>query len=218
MAAHVHSVNVGRPTAGIITRLTGIDKHPTDEISVFEPGPKGIGASGVEGDSVVNLRHHGGTDQAVYAVAREEMDWWSVDLGRELPPGTFGENLTTEGLDVDASIVGEQWRVGSSVILTVTGPREPCATFGAHMRVRGWVKAFAERGRTGAYLAVAQPGTIRSGDGIEVLSRPGHGITVPEVFRAFMGDRELARRVLAGRVMPDKEHAKLATKLARWER
>jgi len=218
MTARVHSVNTGHPTDGIIKRLTGIDKHPTDEVTVFDPGPKGVGASGVQGDTVVNLRHHGGTDQAVYAVAREELDWWSTDLGREIAPGTFGENLTTEGFDVDASVVGEQWRVGSSVILTVTGPREPCATFAAHMGVRGWVRTFAARGRTGAYLAVAQPGTIRPDDGIEVLSRPGHGITVPEVFRALMGDRELAHKVLSGRVLPDKDHEKLAKKLARQER
>lgn len=218
MTSRVHSVNTGRATSGIINRPTGIDKHPVDEIAVLDPGPKGVGASGVQGDTVVNLRHHGGTNQAVYAVALEELDWWAADLGRELPPGTFGENLTTSGFDVDASVVGEQWRVGSSVVLTVTGPREPCATFGAHMGVRGWVRAFAARGRTGAYLAVTQPGTIRAGDTIQVIWRPAHGITVPEVFRAWMGDRYLARTVLAEGVMPDKEHAKLATKLARWER
>lgn len=218
MTAHVHSVNIGRPTAGIIKRLTGIDKHPTDEISVFDPGPKGAGASGVAGDAVVNLKHHGGTTQAVYAVAREELDWWSVELGRDLPPGIFGENVTTAAFDVDASIVGEQWRIGGSVVLTVTAPRVPCATFAAHMGVPGWMKAFTERGRTGAYLAVTQPGTIRPGDEIELAWRPGHGVTIPEVFRAWMGDRGLARKVLADRVMPDREHQKLTEKLARWER
>ncbi|WP_353950882.1 MOSC domain-containing protein [Knoellia sp. S7-12] len=218
MNAHVHSVNIGRPTAGIIKRLTGIDKHPTDEISVFDPGPKGTGASGVAGDAVVNLKHHGGTTQAVYAVAREELDWWAVDLGRDLAPGTFGENLTTAGFDVDASVVGEQWRVGSSVVLTVTAPRVPCATFAAHMGVPGWMKAFTARGRTGAYLSVTQEGTIRPSDEIQVAWRPGHGVTVPEVFRAWMGDREMAREVLAARVMADRDHTKLAEKLARWER
>ena len=218
MTARVHSVNLGRPTAGIIKRLTGIDKHPTDEISVFDPGPKGTGASGVDGDAVVNLRHHGGTTQAVYAVAREELDWWSIDLGRELAPGTFGENLTTAGFDVDASVIGEQWRIGGSVVLTVTSPRVPCATFAAHMGVRGWVKAFTARGRTGAYLSVTQSGTIRPGDEIDVAWRPGHGFTVPDVFRAWMGDRELARGVLAARLLSDREHEELAGKLARWER
>lgn len=218
MTARVHSVNIGLPTAGIIKRLTGIDKHPTDEITVFDPGPKGTGASGVSGDAVVNLKHHGGSTQAVYAFAREELDRWSVDLGRDLRPGAFGENLTTAGFDVDASVIGEQWRIGSSVVLTVTGPRVPCATFAAHMGVRGWVKAFTERGRTGAYLAVSQCGMIRPSDEIQVVWRPGHGITVPEVFRACMGDPELARKVLAARVMPEREHEKLAGKLVRWER
>lgn len=218
MTAHVHSVNIGRPTVGIIRRPTGIDKRPTDEISVFDPGPKGTGASGVEGDAVVNLKHHGGTTQAVYAVALEELDWWSIDLGRDLEPGAFGENLTTAGMDVDASVVGEQWRIGGSVVLTVTAPRVPCATFAAHMGVPGWMRAFTERGRTGAYLAVTQAGTIRPGDDIHVSWRPGHGITVPEVFRAWMGDREVAREVLGARVMPDREHEELAEKLARWER
>lgn len=218
MTAHVHSVNIGVPTAGIIKRTTGIDKHPTEEISVFDPGPKGTGASGVEGDAVVNLKHHGGTTQAVYAVAQEELDWWSVDLGRDLAPGTFGENITTAGFDVDASVVGEQWRIGGSVVLTVTAPRVPCATFAAHMAVRGWVKAFTERGRTGAYLAVTQPGTIRPGDEIQVAWRPGHGITVPEVFRAWMGDRDLAREILAAGVLNALDQAELAEKLVRWER
>lgn len=218
MTARVNSVNIGLATAGITKASTGIDKHPTDAIAVFDPGPKGIGASGVEGDAVVNLKHHGGTTQAVYAVAQEELDWWSVDLGRDLAPGVFGENVTTVGFDVDASLIGEQWRIGASVVLTVTGPRVPCATFAAHMGVPGWMKAFTARGRTGAYLAVTQAGTIRSGDEIQVVWRPGHGVTVPEVFRAWMGDRELAREVLAAQVMPEREQAKLTAKLARWER
>lgn len=219
MTAHVHSVNLGRPKPGLAKGLdSGIDKRPVGEISVFDPGPKGVGASGVDGDAVVDIRHHGGSTQAVYAFAREELDWWSVDLGRDLRPGAFGENLTTAGFDVDSSIVGEQWRIGSSVVLTVTAPRVPCVTFAAHMAVPRWVKAFTRRGRTGAYLAVTQPGTIRPGDTIQVAWRPGHGITVPEVFRAWMGDRELAREVLAARVMPEREHEKLTAKLARWER
>lgn len=217
MSAHVHSVNVGRPKSGLSKGLdSGIDKRPVDEITVFDPGPKGTGASGVEGDAVVDIRHHGGTTQAVYAVAREELDWWSVDLGRDLQPGAFGENLTTAGFDVDASILGEQWRVGGSVVLTVTAPRVPCSTFAKHMGVTGWVKAFTERGRTGAYLAVTQPGTIQPGDEIQVAWRPGHGLTAPDLFRAWMGDRELAEVVLAAGVMPEREHKKLAAKLARW--
>lgn len=217
MSARVHSVNTSPPRSGIIKRPTGIDKRATHEIEVFDPGPKGTGGSGVEGDAVMNRRHHGGTDQAVYAFAREELDAWGSDLGRDLAPGAFGENLTTAGFDVDAAVVGEQWRVGGRVVLQVTGPRVPCATFAAHLGVRGWVKAFTARGRTGAYLAVLQPGTIRAGDAVEVAWRPGHGITVPTAFRAWMGERELAREVLAARALTPAGHDELAARLAKWE-
>lgn len=215
MGSRVHSVNVGEPRDGIIKRATGIDKRPTGEIQVADPGPKGTGGSGVAGDAVMNRRHHGGTEQAVYAFSREELDWWGVDLGRDLSPGMFGENLTTAGFDLDASLIGEQWRIGGSVILTVTGPRVPCATFRAHMGERGWVKAFTARGRTGAYLSVTQPGVIRPGDEIQVVWRPGHDITVPMAFRAWMGDRELARQLLDSRALGPAGHAELEGRLGR---
>lgn len=215
MGPRVHSVNVGEPRDGIIKRPTGIDKRPTGEIHVADPGPKGTGGSGVAGDAVMNRRHHGGTEQAVYAFSREELDRWGVDLGRDLSPGMFGENLTTAGFDIDASVIGEQWRIGASVILTVTGPRVPCATFRAHMGERGWVKAFTARGRTGAYLSVTQPGAIRPGDEIQVVWRPGHDITVPMAFRAWMGDRDLAQRLLDTRALGPAGHAELAERLGR---
>jgi MOSC domain-containing protein YiiM len=217
MTARVLSVNVGEARTGILkSRRTGIDKRPVESIDVFDPGPKGVGASGVDGDAVVNRKHHGGTTQAVYAVAREELDWWSVDTGSDLQPGVFGENVTTSGFDVDAALIGEQWRIGGSVVLSVTAPRVPCATFAARMKIPGWVKAFTERGRTGAYLAVLQPGTIRPDDTIDVTWRPSHGITVPMVFRAWMGDRELARTVVDSGALPPREHDELSARLARW--
>ena len=112
-------------------------------------------------------------------------------LGRDLADGMFGENLTTEGLDVDAAVVGERWRVGSA-LLEVTGPRIPCATFAAWMGERGWVRRFTERGRTGAYLAVVEPGVVSAGDAVEVLDRPATASPCREVFRAFTGDDGVA--------------------------
>ena len=103
----VLSVNIGRPVLQRVPkgRPTGIGKQPVDVITVADPGPKrvedGSGVSGVEGDHIGDGRHHGGSDQAVYAFAREELDAWAAALGRELPSGIFGENLTTSGLDVD---------------------------------------------------------------------------------------------------------------------
>ena len=133
---------------------------------------------------------------------------------RDLRDGLFGENLTTVGLDVDGAVVGERWRVGSA-LLEVTGPRIPCATFAAWMGERGWVRRFTERGRTGAYLAVVEPGVVSTGDVVEVLARPGHGLTVPEVFRGFTGDDEVAARVLSQGVLDAEDQAWLERRLAR---
>lgn len=213
MIATVLSVNAG-PLARVegLKRPSGIRKHPVDRIAVRDPGPKhgGLG-SGVVGDVIYSRKHHGGDTQAVYAVAREELDRWERELGRELGNGMFGENLTTSGLDVDGAEVGEQWRVGTS-LLEVCGPRVPCATFAAHMGEPRWVRRFADHGRTGAYLAVREAGVIETDDPIEVVHRPGHGLTVPMFFRASMGDRDLAAVFLDAGVLPEAEHEWLASR------
>lgn len=218
MAAHLLSLNVGRPEPSTAKRVgvTGIVKRPVDSAVLRAPGPKhgGLG-SGVEGDFLGDTRHHGGDYQAVYAFAREELDWWGHQLGRKLPHGMFGENLTTRGLDVDGALVGERWAVGDEVVLEVCGPRIPCATFSARMGERGWVKRFSDVGRTGAYLSVVTGGTVRPGDAIEVVARPGHDITVPETFRAFMGDLEAAERVLSADCLVEVEAAELRETVAR---
>ena len=198
--ASVLSVNVGsaQPRPGSAAP-TGISKVPVDHIEVADPGPRrrgpdGAGVSGVAGDFIGSGRHHGGSGQAVYAFAREELDHWSRELGRELPHGMFGENLTTTGLDVDASEYGDVWTVGETV-LRCSFPRIPCATFAQRMGERGWVRRFAERGRGGTYLAVMQPGVIRSGDAITV-QRSGSGLLIESLLRAWMGDLDEMRAAL----------------------
>ncbi|MEU3954171.1 MOSC domain-containing protein [Streptomyces achromogenes] len=196
------SVNVGRPRPVPYTSqpdgLTGIDKQPAEgPVRVTAPGPKGVGASGLAGDAVCDTRHHGGDDQAVYAYAREDLDAWERELGRPLANGCFGENLTTEGLDVSGALVGERWRIGPRVVLEVTAGRIPCATFQGHMGERGWVKRFTRKAATGAYLRVIEPGEIRSGDPVEIVYRPDHGVTAAMQFRAVTTERELLPRLLA---------------------
>lgn len=218
MTPRLRSLNVGQaepnPDTRSRTPTSGIRKRPVASVEVRPPGPKrgGLG-SGLVGDHIGNRRHHGGDFQAVYAVAREELDAWAERLGPELPDGWFGENLTTEGLEVDESLVGERWRLGEEVVLEVSGPRIPCATFAARMGERGWVRRFAEHGRTGAYLSVVEPGRMRSGDAIEVVHRPEHDIDVVTVFRAFTGDLDIADRVLASGALPAVEQAELERKL-----
>ncbi|MET0419244.1 MAG: MOSC domain-containing protein, partial [Actinoplanes sp.] len=157
----VLAVNVGvaRPNPAKRADLTGIDKLPVDHaVQVRAPGPKHVGLhSGVVGDPIGDTKHHGGDDQAVYAYAREDYDWWEEELGRELPGGFFGENLTTTGIDVNGALIGEVWRIGDTLELQPTFGRIPCSTFQAKMGEPQWLKRFARENRTGAYLRVVTP-------------------------------------------------------------
>ncbi|MFI0965283.1 MOSC domain-containing protein [Streptomyces sp. NPDC021080] len=196
------SLNLGRAQAVAYTDqpegVTGIGKRPVDgPVRVTAPGPKGTGGSGLAGDAVCDLRHHGGDDQAVYAVAREDLDDWERELGRTLPNGVFGENLTTLGLDVSGALIGERWRIGSGVVLEVTCGRIPCRTFQEHLGEKRWVKRFTQRGAPGAYLRVIEPGEIRCGDPVEIVHRPDHDVTVALQFRAATTDRKLLPRLPA---------------------
>lgn len=204
---HVLSVNVGRlrPNANRRSHwLTGIDKRPTEvPVEVRAPGLRPAG-SGLVGDEIGDHRHHGGDEQAVYAYAREELDDWGHRLGRDLRNGMFGENLTTRGLEVSDALLGERWQVGDTVVLQVTGPRIPCGTFRAHIAQKGWLKSFTEVARSGAYLSVVVPGTIRAGDEVSVVHRPDHDVTARLAFRALTRERELLPRLLAaGDDLPD---------------
>ncbi|MFN8167563.1 MAG: MOSC domain-containing protein [Candidatus Nanopelagicales bacterium] len=193
--ARVRSVNLGVPrTNPADDRLsTGIDKRPTTEpVHVRAPGPQhgGLG-SGLVGDHIGNHRVHGGDDAAVYAYAREDLDRWEQVLGRPLPDGAFGENLTTEGVDVTGARVGEQWAVGDELVLQVTEPRVPCNTFRTWMDEAGWLKTFTAAGVPGAYLRVVTPGTVRAGDAVRLVRPREHDVTIGLVFRAVMGERDL---------------------------
>jgi MOSC domain-containing protein YiiM len=161
--------------------LTAIDKRPVDgRVAVSVPGNAEVGLTG---DQIYDRGHHGGPDQAIYAYAAEDRAWWAAQLGRELAAGAFGENLTTEGLDVTGAVIGERWQIGADgVLLEVTAPRIPCRTFQGWMDEPHWVKRFTAHGAPGAYLRILSPGTVGAGDAIEVVDRPEHGVTIGDVF------------------------------------
>lgn len=161
------------PDAGTVG-VTAIDKRPVD-------GAVKVRALGAYGDVQADRYDHGGRDKALYAYAQESADRWAAELERDLPPGLFGENLRTSGLDVDGAEVGERWRIGTgddALEVEVTMPRTPCATFARRMGEERWVRRFARSGAPGAYLRVLHAGTVAAGDPVEVLSRPGHGVAV----------------------------------------
>ena len=148
------------------------------------------------------------------AFAREELDRWQDELGRELRDGWFGENLTTEGLDLERLLINQRLRVGPEVVLEVSVPRTPCATFAAHVEVPGWVRRFAAHGRCGVYLRVVVPGTVRAGDAIALEDSPGHDVDMLTAFAAAMGDDEAARRVVEAACLPQMYHQRYVRRLA----
>ncbi len=185
IAAHLLSVNVtadlhkGAAWTGSQGR-SGIDKRPFD-------GPRMLAGDAVQGDSVINRKHHGGPWQAVYAYAREDADWWETRLGIDIPSGSFGENLTTAGADLTNAVIGETWRVGSAT-LRVTVPRIPCRTFAGFWGRSDLVKLFTAARRPGAYLRIVEEGEVRAGDAIGVVERPSDSPTVAQAFACRTGD------------------------------
>jgi MOSC domain-containing protein YiiM len=195
------------PLPGRRPGRSGIDKRPV-------AGRVAVHALGLDGDVQVNRKYHGGEGQAVYAYAQEDADWWSAELDRELPPGRFGENLRTSGLDLTGAVLGERWRVGTA-LLEVTACRIPCANFERFWGVPQLVKRFTARGASGAYLRVLETGDVGAGDPVEVVSRPGHGVTVGLLFRATTTRRRLLPEIApALEHLPLKDRPKLAARIA----
>jgi len=192
VTARLLTVSVGQPRerdwAGI--GRTSIDKRPVT-------GPVRVHELGVEGDRVSDTRHHGGRDQAVYAYAREDLDFWEEQLDRSIRDGHFGENLTTEGIDLNALEVGTRLRIGDEVdgvLLEAISVRIPCNDFKCWMgesgyETRAWVRRFTAEARPGPYFRVLQPGTIEAGAPVEVVYWPGHGVTIRDMFVALTTDR-----------------------------
>jgi MOSC domain-containing protein YiiM len=190
---------------------TGIDKRPVDR-------PVMALRLGLAGDTICDTVNHGGPDQAVYAYAIEDTEWWQQQLAGELSfelgPGSLGENLTLRGVDITNAVIGERWQVGGAV-LQVAVPRLPCSTFASYWNVDKLVKRFTQAGRTGAYLRVLTEGEVAAGDEVTVLERPAHGLTLVETVRALSGDRSLAPKLLTAPELPADVHEVARRWLAR---
>ena len=196
MAPHIVSVNVGLPRSESLAgrrTTTAIRKRAVT-------GPVRVDEVGLAGDRPADEDHYG-PFHAVYAFAQEDLDLWSERLGASVAPGLFGENLTTQGIDVNEALVGERWRVGS-VLMEIVGVRIPCSVFKGWMSHSGfddtaWVKRFAAEGRPGPYLRVLEAGHLQAGDALTVEDRPDHDVTVSEMFAALTSRRELLPRLAA---------------------
>jgi MOSC domain-containing protein YiiM len=194
----VVSVNVGQVRTveydgGVVT--TGIWKEPVDDRLYV----RGVN---LEGDDQADRSVHGGVDKAVYSYAAEDYAWWSNELGREIGPGTFGENLTIEGIDLLEAVVGQRWRVGTA-LLEISEPRFPCFKLGIRMGDPRFLKRFANARRPGSYLRIAEEGELGAGDAIEIVSTPEHGITIGQFNEAYLGNRGALQELLRADALSD---------------
>lgn len=194
----VLSVNVGT-----VREFEYLDRHARSAIWK-SPATGRIAARGVNlaGDDQADRKVHGGPDKAVYAYAVEDARWWEQQVGRSLAYGEFGENLTTEGIEVNEALVGERWAIGTAV-LEVSGPRIPCWRLGVRMNDKMFPARFTEAARPGSYLRIIVEGELGADDEIHVVAKPDHDLTIRDVFRIYTRDRDEVGRLLAVPQMSD---------------
>lgn len=168
------SVNVGQPTAvkatgadGVEhTVVTGIFKSPVE-------GPVAVRTWGLAGDGQADTRVfpngqvHGGARKAVYIYPLAHYAAWEAELGRELPHGQFGENLTVDGLLESDVRTGDVLRTSGGVLFEVTEPRGPCYKLDIRMGIPEFKRTMRKTGRTGFYVSVLEEGAVQAGDTIE---------------------------------------------------
>ncbi len=188
----VLTVSVGRPR--------DFDYHGRPARSAIWKSPVSgrVPVSGVNlrGDDQADREAHGGPDKAVYAYAVEDTRWWETQIGRPLAPAELGENLTTEGIEVNDALVGERWSIGSAVF-EISEPRIPCWRLGVRMNDPKFIRRFTEALRPGAYMRIVKEGDVGAGDAIEVVEKPDHDLSVRDVFRIYTRDRDECQRLLA---------------------
>jgi MOSC domain-containing protein YiiM len=191
-------VNVGRPKQVSVRKgrpiMSAIGKAPV-------AGRVRVAGVNLDGDDQADRTVHGGPDKAVYAYAAEDTAWWEERLERDLPPGMFGENLTTEGVDVGGAVIGETWRIGT-VELEVCQPRLPCFKLGLRFGEPRMLKWFSLANRPGAYLRIRTEGELGAGDPVDITARPSHGITIAQVAAAILLDENGLRAAAAAPQLP----------------
>jgi MOSC domain-containing protein YiiM len=174
------SVNLGQER--ILQRRDRLERTGIFKLPISDPVK--VTKLGLEGDVIVSKKHHGGPDQAVYVYGETDYEWWAKELGMDITPGTFGENLTVGGLESARFNVGDYLHI-ADVTLQVTAPRIPCGTFATRMNDPAWVKRFRQAERPGLYCRVLQEGFVKAGDDVSVEPYPEESITVLEMFRDY---------------------------------
>jgi len=180
------SLNVGIPRqvtykSELVT--TGIFKEPIHHRRILRK-------LNLDGDKQADLTVHGGLDKAVYSYPAEHYGYWQKELpGMYLSWGMFGENFTTEGLFEDNVNIGDQFQIGSAIVIA-TQPRMPCYKLGVKFGRMDIVKRFLASGLTGIYFKVLQEGEVGAGDVIKLIRRDDNKLTVKHVIRIYSVDKD----------------------------
>lgn len=175
------SVNVGQP--GVIGSYRGrpvtsaIGKQPVTAQSLY------LDSLNLAGDRQADLTVHGGPDKAVYAYPSEHIREWALELGQDLGPAAFGENLTTAGAVEADACIGDVWAWGEA-LLQVSQPRQPCYKLATYRARNDLPKKLVVSGRTGWYFRVLRPGQVPVHGAIEVAERDPAGVSVLAVHQA----------------------------------
>jgi MOSC domain-containing protein YiiM len=193
--------DVRRPITGALARLRSVNTGRARDVpwegrtvrtSIFRsprPGPVALTPSGLEGDEVSDRSVHGGPSKTVYAYPAEHYPYWSGELaGVPLPWGSFGENLTTEGLEEGRLRPGDVLSIGTAELI-VTQPRGPCMKLNVRFHRRDVLPKFLRSDRPGFYLGVVRPGTVTAGDEVVVTPSSAPGPTILEIFRSRSAGR-----------------------------
>jgi len=178
---------------------TGIFKEPVADRVMLR-------TLNLDGDRQADLSVHGGPSKAVYAYPSEHYEYWRHELPEmELPWGMFGENFTTEGLHEAQLNIGDQFRIGSAVVM-VTEPRMPCYKLGIRLGRADIIKKFLASERTGFYLSVLREGEVGVGDQFKLIKNNEQSVRVSDVTRLYTRDKhntELLRRAIRVEALPE---------------
>jgi MOSC domain-containing protein YiiM len=173
------SINAGKEQTHVNKgrqEITGIYKNPLS-------GPVQITKLGIVEDFIGSPQHHGGPDQALYVYGEADYQWWEKEIGGEMTPGMFGENLTISELEDRSLNIGDYLHIGE-VSLQVTAPRIPCGTFATKMKDPQWVKKFSAAERPGFYVRVLKEGALSVGDEVRIEKYTGETLSLMDVYRA----------------------------------
>ena len=142
-----------------------------------------VGLRGLAGDRVAQP-YHGGPGAAICVHLTEHYAFWKRQYGIDLPAGSVGENLTLTDLTESEVCVGDIVRLGT-VLAQVSGPRVPCANQARRIGRADWVKLTIRENRTGFYLRVLEPGTLREADLWVVQERLNPAGSIPAINRCM---------------------------------